>query len=171
MNEHIQFLRTVEAYVRQHPEAGAYVSDFVARGTKASRKDLEKATDMEDALRILRADPERARQIAIDAGIITSDTHQLTKTYEDVLCAKDKEINHWKSNHANVVDRLKVAASRPDLPSDRLPLFEDLKAQIERLQTIIDSRPAINQGLPDTYIKWSQSIYAMEYAHARETPQ
>jgi len=43
--------------------------------------------------------------------------------------------------------------------------------EIERLQRIIDSRPAINAGLPETYIIWSQSIYAMEAAHAAETRQ
>ena len=48
-------------------------------------------------------------------------------------------------------------------------LFDALK-EIERLQRIIDSRPAINAGLPDTYIKWSQSIYAMEFGHATVTP-
>ena len=37
--------------------------------------------------------------------------------------------------------------------------------EIERLQRVIDSRPAINAGLPETYIKWSQSIYVMECAH------
>ena len=48
--------------------------------------------------------------------------------------------------------------------------FDDLYAgaleaalrEIARLQAIIDSRPAINAGLPDTYIAWSQSIYVME---------
>ena len=47
----------------------------------------------------------------------------------------------------------------------------ELEAQIERLQTIIDSRPAINSGLPQTYIAWSQSIYAMQFAYALETQQ
>ena len=36
----------------------------------------------------------------------------------------------------------------------------------DRLQRIIDSRPAINAGLPETYIEWSQGIYATEYAQA-----
>src|SRR5690606_12608498 len=44
-------------------------------------------------------------------------------------------------------------------------------AEIERLQRIVDSRPAINAGLPGTYIEWSQSIYAMEAARVRETKQ
>lgn len=37
-----------------------------------------------------------------------------------------------------------------------------LIAENERLQRIIDSRPAINAALPESYIAWSQSIYLME---------
>lgn len=44
-------------------------------------------------------------------------------------------------------------------------------AEIERLQKIIDSRPAINSGLPQTYIYWSQSIYALDIANVLETRQ
>jgi hypothetical protein len=43
-------------------------------------------------------------------------------------------------------------------------------AEIERLQGIIDSRPAINAGLPETYIQWSQSIYEMEAYRIVATP-
>lgn len=41
-----------------------------------------------------------------------------------------------------------------------------LHSEVNRLRTIIDSRPAINSGLPATYIEWSQSIYEMDMAHA-----
>ena len=41
-----------------------------------------------------------------------------------------------------------------------------LHAEVNRLRSIIDSRPAINAGLPATYIEWSQSIYEMDMAHA-----
>lgn len=44
--------------------------------------------------------------------------------------------------------------------------FNKMKAEIERLQRIIDSRPAINAGLPETYIEWSQSICLMEVEHS-----
>ena len=37
--------------------------------------------------------------------------------------------------------------------------------EIERLQRIIDSRPAINSGLPETYIEWSRGIYESDRAH------
>lgn len=38
--------------------------------------------------------------------------------------------------------------------------------EIDRLQRIIDSRPAINDGLPATYIEWSKLIYSADYARA-----
>jgi hypothetical protein len=41
--------------------------------------------------------------------------------------------------------------------------------EIARLQRIIDSRPAINAGLPDTYIKWSQEIYVTDFAKATQS--
>jgi hypothetical protein len=43
---------------------------------------------------------------------------------------------------------------------------KNAEKEVERLQAVIDSRPAINAALPDSYIKWSQSIYVMEMAHA-----
>ncbi len=39
---------------------------------------------------------------------------------------------------------------------------ESLKKEVERLQYLIDSRPAINAGLPRTYVLWSQSIYEID---------
>lgn len=41
-------------------------------------------------------------------------------------------------------------------------LMEDAADEIERLQRIIDSRPAINAGLPETYIQWSQGVMQTE---------
>jgi len=47
---------------------------------------------------------------------------------------------------------------------------EQLRAEVERLQTILDSRPAINAGLPESYIKWSQSIYVLDAVQAGAIP-
>lgn len=49
--------------------------------------------------------------------------------------------------------------------------IEPYKDEIARLQRIIDSRPAINAGLPQTYIEWSHSIYQMEAARVLEVKQ
>lgn len=49
--------------------------------------------------------------------------------------------------------------------------FRHVVTERDRLQRIIDSRPAINAGLPGTYIEWSQSIYAMDVVRAVETAQ
>jgi hypothetical protein len=42
--------------------------------------------------------------------------------------------------------------------------------EIDRLQRIIDSRPAINAALPASYIEWSQKIYATEVLHTLARP-
>lgn len=49
--------------------------------------------------------------------------------------------------------------------------LEAQAAEIERLNRIIDSRPSINSGLPQTYIEWSHGIYAMQAARALEIVQ
>ena len=37
-------------------------------------------------------------------------------------------------------------------------------AERDRLRTVLDSRPAINAGLPLTYIEWSQLVYQADFA-------
>lgn len=73
-------------------------------------------------------------------------------------------------------DMVQQARGRADFLEDRgsvkdPALYRQLADEVERLQRIIDGRPAINAGLPETYIRWSQSIYAMEFAHIREQKQ
>lgn len=61
--EHESFLRNIESYVTKNPEVGAYVSDFVARGIEASRKEaLERACDMEVALSVAIAKRWKGRE-------------------------------------------------------------------------------------------------------------
>lgn len=50
-----------------------------------------------------------------------------------------KEVTHWKANHADLKERLHVATSRTDLPSDRLPLFDQMRMQIAELQEALDN--------------------------------
>jgi len=68
-------------------------------------------------------------------------------------------------------DIVELVAKMRDLASKRMPYFdaaadalESLATECDRLRAIIDSRPAINAGLPETYIEWSQSIYLADYA-------
>ena len=53
-----------------------------------------------------------------------------------------------------------------DIDTDEL---EAAANELERLQRIIDSRPAINAGLPESYIKWSQEIYLTDFLQAAGT--
>lgn len=46
-----------------------------------------------------------------------------------------------------------------------------LRAEVERLQTIINNRPAVSERLMEEYIKWSIQIYYMDFVRASETPQ
>lgn len=46
-----------------------------------------------------------------------------------------------------------------------------LYAENEALRKVLNSRPAINAGLPGTYIEWSSKVYAMDLAHAGEVMQ
>jgi len=74
----------------------------------------------------------------------------------------------------NLVTRLRNRSYRlamRDMNGDGAALALEAANKIERLQKIIDSRPAINAGLPETYIKWSQSIYAMETLRVLEDEQ
>ena len=50
--------------------------------------------------------------------------------------------------------------------AEAVGMLSDLAEEKERLQKIIDSRPAINAGLPETYIKWSQGIMQTDIARA-----
>jgi hypothetical protein len=38
------------------------------------------------------------------------------------------------------------------------------REEAERLRAMLDSRPAINAGLPETYIEWSQGVYLADAA-------
>lgn len=46
--------------------------------------------------------------------------------------------------------------------SAALARAEKAEAEKDRLQMILDSRPAINAGLPDSYIKWSRNVTECE---------
>lgn len=51
MKYHTNFLLSIQAYVKEHPEVAGKISDFVVKGvSEARREDLERAADMESAL-------------------------------------------------------------------------------------------------------------------------
>lgn len=59
------------------------------------------------------------------------------------------------------IEKAIMLARQGDYPGARLtPL---LAQEIDRLRRIIDSRPAINAGLPGTYIEWSQKVAALDF--------
>jgi len=51
-----------------------------------------------------------------------------------------------------------------DLHAECYGMIGSLLNERDRLQNILDNRPAINAGLPETYVEWSQGIYMADYA-------
>ena len=64
------------------------------------------------------------------------------------------------AHFSDLVGAFKDADYCPADPRDAR--IAELESEVARLRRIIDSRPAINAGLPQTYIEWSQSIYQIE---------
>ena len=50
-------------------------------------------------------------------------------------------------------------------------VVKTLLEEIVRLETIIDSRPAMNAGLEEAYIKWTQGIAVGEFCRVMEDMQ
>lgn len=66
MFEHEEFLRYVEAYVKNNTDVAAYVSDAVARGiSKKLNKANERAADMETALAVMVAKRYTKREVLV----------------------------------------------------------------------------------------------------------
>lgn len=51
------------------------------------------------------------------------------------------------------------------------PEGAECAALIRRMQAVLDSRPAINGALPQSYIEWSAKVYTMELRHESEPMQ
>lgn len=49
--------------------------------------------------------------------------------------------------------------------------YREVVRQRDRLQRIIDGRPAINAALPESYIQWSQRLYVMDAADLYDVKQ
>jgi hypothetical protein len=61
--------------------------------------------------------------------------------------------------------RAELAAERK-LLDDAMTSRSQLKAERDRLQLILDSRPAINTGLLEAYIEWTQGVYLADIGKA-----
>lgn len=80
-----------------------------------------------------------------------------------------KEVTHWKANHADLKERLHVATHRTDLPSDRLPLFDKMKAEIaaqakriEELETATDHLGLTPQQASDGLARYKAQVAEIE---------
>lgn len=83
-----------------------------------------------------------------------------------ILRLADTLARCWLPGGAVNVDGFMIALERHNACDCREVRFAELEKEVARLQKLIDSRPAINAGLPQTYIEWSQGIYLLEVKQA-----
>jgi hypothetical protein len=50
----------------------------------------------------------------------------------------ERERDHWKANHAEMVQRNAVLRERPDLPADRLPSIARYEARVKELEEALE---------------------------------
>lgn len=72
---------------------------------------------------------------------------------------------HWCQMRQEDIARVIQSAEKRGEERERKACAE-IKAERDLLQDILDSRPAINASLPDSYIQWSQAIYSGDVVRA-----
>lgn len=109
-----------------------------------------------DAAHIARCDPDTIRALATEAlesrATIEAQAARIAELEAQIKTVLDRESATY-ARHDEWVAKLEAALANE-------------KAERALLQDVIDSRPAINAGLPDTYIRWSGAIYAGDYTRA-----
>lgn len=67
---------------------------------------------------------------------------------------QQKNIDHWKTVHQNMVDRARFLHERTDLPVERIRAWEEmgrLQAEVKRLRLAIKAEADYCQGWADQY--------------------
>jgi hypothetical protein len=113
------------------------------------------------------------------ADALNSDCGQVSEEYDEDGCYAWDEVA--KRNFAHIArcdpDTIRALAtevleSRAEIAAKDARIAElegalaTEKAERGLLQDVLDSRPAINAGLPETYIRWSQAVYSGDFARA-----
>lgn len=106
----------------------------------------DKAADRIEALEA-EARGEAAKSLRADGEL-----HEALARIAALEAERDSAIRLAEENWSKLVtlDQARIAA----------------EAERERLQALLDSRPAINAALPGSYIAWSQNIYVTEARRA-----
>jgi hypothetical protein len=151
----------IDRLTRQRDEARAYLKAFVYAtidpNDKRADAQLHKANPSMGWLFILDDTEEGGRQIL---------SSQVRRAMEIVGYDKLKIDPPGTTVADDLVEanRAKYAANARVAELEGALACE--KAERELLQDVLDSRPAINAGLPETYIRWSGAIYAGDFTRA-----
>ena len=90
---------------------------------------------------------ELVRQIVSRIGRegLEASSRRLLATAMDEIIALQKEVDHWKANHAREVERARILKERPDMPIERAQAYE----QLGRMQTALTNIASLRET-----IKW-----------------
>ena len=93
-------------------------------------------------LRLARQLERELKQANEALAIVKQDCFNLTEkvipNIRERLLAAEQRANHWKANHADMVQRCAALSQRPDLPVDRLPAIAKYEAMLNALQAQVD---------------------------------
>lgn len=130
-----KYMREVEGLNNEGDPIGGDPASGLRHQIEALQKELDIVSNRNYELRMDNDALKEERELAklMSAGYIEKsdrlyDENEALKAESEAI---QKELTHWKANHADLKERLHVATHRTDLPSDRLPLFDRLKAENE----------------------------------------
>lgn len=69
------------------------------------------------------------------------------------IAGLEAERDHWKANHDEMVQRNKALRDRPDLPADRLPMFEKLQSENAELRERVKHLESVTRQMSATSAK------------------
>ncbi len=121
-------------------------TSILASAMYALARDIDSADGIANAAIFEAAERLELQQHEID---------KLTASLGSLLAVIHRDGGHYLAEHG-----VEKACA------DAEAIVVSLRSEIARLQSIIDSRPAINAGLAEAYAAWSSGIYESEIARA-----
>ena len=69
---------------------------------------------------------------------MTTDTQQSAE-----IASLEAQVEHWKANHAHMVERCNFLGQRHELPVDRIPAFERMTKEMAQLKALARAASAV----------------------------
>lgn len=97
-----------------------------------------------DYLACTSLDSQYADHLEAEVARLTAElaaANQGQRALQKLVSDTANERNQWQANHKNVVERLRLATQRNDLPVDRIPAMERMRELQEELAELREQKP------------------------------